>query len=71
MGSSSSIIIPFIFYYMGVRSWRLGKENGYVTQVQLVRDRFGSDALGLLLFAVIVGLMLPYILIGVKGGATH
>ncbi len=68
MASSSSILIPFIFYYFGIRSWRLGKDRGYVTQVQLVRDRFGSDALGALLFIVLVALMLPYILIGVKGG---
>ena len=39
MGSSSAVLIPFIFYYVGVRSWSLGKEHGYLTQIQLVRDR--------------------------------
>ena len=68
MGSSTAIIVPFLIYYLGIRSWQLGKRFGYVTQVQLVRDRFGSDALGALLFAVVVALMLPYLLIGVKGG---
>lgn len=67
MGSSSAILIPFVIYYFGIRSWKLGKRFGYVTQVQLVRDRYGSDALGALLFAVVVALMLPYLLIGVKG----
>ncbi len=67
MGSSSAILIPFLIYYLGIRSWTLGKRFGYVTQVQLVRDRYGSDALGTLLFAVVVALMLPYLLIGVKG----
>ncbi len=68
MGSSTAILVPFLFYFLGIRSWQLGKRFGYVTQVQLVRDRFGSDALGALLFAVVVALMLPYLLIGVKGG---
>ena len=68
MGSSSAILIPFLFYYCGTRCWWLGKKFGYVTQVQLIRDRYGSGALGTLLFLVVVLLMLPYILIGVKGG---
>ena len=68
MGSSSAILIPFLFFYMGTESWRQGKKHGYVTQVQLVRGRFGSDLVGLLLFVVVVALMLPYILIGVMGG---
>ena len=68
MGSSTAILVPFLIYYMGVRSWQLGKRHGYVTQVQLVRHRYGSDSLGALLFVVVVALMLPYLLIGVKGG---
>ena len=68
MGSSTAIIVPFLIYYLGIRSWQLGKRFGYVTQVQLVRHRYGSDALGVLLFVVVVALMLPYLLIGVKGG---
>ena len=70
MGSSSAILIPFLFYYVGVRCWWLGKRNGYLTQVQLIRDRYQSGALGLLLFVVLVLLMLPYILIGVLGGGA-
>ncbi len=68
MGSSSAILIPFQIYYLGLRSWQLGKRHGYVTQAQLVRDRYGSDALGTLVFAVAAAWMLPYLLIGVKGG---
>jgi SSS family solute:Na+ symporter len=68
MGSSSALVIPILFYYGGTRCWWLGKKFGYVTQVQLIRDRFGSGSLGTLLFVVVLLLMLPYILIGVKGG---
>ena len=68
MASSSAIVVPAIFYFVGLRLWKLGKRNGYVTQVQFFRDRFQSDALALLLFVVLVALLIPYLLIGVMGG---
>ncbi len=68
MASASAIQIPFLFYFVGTRIWWLGKRFGYLTQIQFVRDRYQSDALGLLLFVALVLLMVPYVLIGVKGG---
>lgn len=68
MASTSAIVVPAIFYFVGLRLWRLGKQNGYVTQVQYFRDRFQSAGLGLLLFVVLVALLIPYLLIGVMGG---
>ena len=67
MGSSTALLVPFLIYYLGIRAWQVGRRHGHVTQVQLVRQRYGSDKLGTLLFVVVVGLMLPYLLIGVKG----
>ncbi len=68
MGSSSAIVIPVIFLFVGTRLWRLGKRYGYVTQAQYFRDRFGSDGVGLALFVLNVALVVPYLLIGVMGG---
>lgn len=68
MASSSSILIPLVIYFVGTRLWWIGKREGYLTQVQFFRARYESDGLGLLLFAVLSTLMLPYVLIGVKGG---
>ncbi len=68
MGSSSSLVIPLVIYFVGTRLWWLGKKEGYLTQVQFFRERYESDLLGLFLFVVLVSLMLPYVLIGVKGG---
>ena len=68
MGSSSAIMLPLVFYFVGTRLWWLGKKEGYLTQVQFFRERYESDILGLMLFVVLVSLMLPYVLIGVKGG---
>jgi SSS family solute:Na+ symporter len=68
MASSSSITVPLVFYFLGTRLWWLGKRLGYQTQVQFFRDRFQSDLVGLLLFVVLLVMLLPYVLIGVRGG---
>lgn len=68
MASSSAIIIPCVFLFIGTRLWKIGKQFGYITQVQFFRDRWESNGLGLLLFTVLVLLLIPYLLIGVVGG---
>ncbi len=68
MASSSAIVVPCIFLFIGTRLWRLGKKFGYMTQVQYFRDRWESHGLGLLIFVVLVLLLIPYLLIGVMGG---
>lgn len=68
MASSSAIVIPLVFYFLGTRMWALGKRHGFLTQVQLFRARWESDTFGLMLFSVLVLLVVPYLLIGVKGG---
>lgn len=70
MASSSGLVIPVVFYFIGTRVWALGKRRGYLTPVQYFRERWGSDGLGLLLFVVQVGLLIPYLLIGVMGGGA-
>lgn len=68
MASSSALIIPAVFYFVGTRLWSLGKRHGYLTQIQYFRERWDSDAFGLLLFAVLNALLIPYLLIGMMGG---
>ena len=68
MGSSSALVIPFVFYFVGTRLWWLGKRHGFLTQAQFLRARYQWDAVGLAFFIVVVTLLLPYVLIGVKGG---
>ena len=54
MASSSGLVIPTVFYFVGTRVWALGKRRGYLTPVQFFRERWGSDGLGLLLFVVLI-----------------
>ena len=68
MASSSALIIPTVFFFVGMRVWALGKRHGFLTQVQYFRQRWASDALGLVLFMVLIVLLIPYLLIGVMGG---
>ena len=68
IASSSALVVPVVFYFVGTRLWALGKQHGYITQVQYFRERWDSDVLGLVLFVVLVALVVPYLLIGVMGG---
>ncbi len=67
MASSSALVHSLVFFLVGIRMWAIGKRYNYVTQIQFFRDRFQSNALGWILFPVLVGLVIPYLLIGVVG----
>ncbi|MHC5111898.1 MAG: sodium:solute symporter family transporter, partial [Planctomycetota bacterium] len=70
MASWAGIIHSACFFLVGIKLWSWGKKYGYVTQIQFFRDRFESNALGLVLFPVLVGLVIPYLLIGVLSAGT-
>jgi solute:Na+ symporter, SSS family len=70
MASSSGLVIPVVFFFIGTRIWALGKRRGYLTPVQFFRERWDSNGLGLLIFIVQVLLLIPYLLIGVMGGGS-
>jgi SSS family solute:Na+ symporter len=70
MASSSGLVIPVVFYFIGTRVWALGKRRGYLTPVQYFRERWDSNGLGLLIFLLQVALLVPYLLIGVMGGGS-
>ncbi|MEE8137769.1 MAG: sodium:solute symporter family protein [Thermoanaerobaculia bacterium] len=68
MASSSALVVPVVFLFVGTRIWALGKRFGYLTQIEFFRERWQSPGLGRLLFVVLVALLIPYLLIGIKGG---
>ena len=70
MASSSGLIHSALFFLVGIRLWAIGKRNGYVTQIQYFRARFGSDLIGYLMFPILVGLVVPYLLIGLLGAGS-
>lgn len=70
LASSSGIVHSLCFFLIGIKIWSLGHKYGYITQIDYFRDRLESDKIGLLLFPVLVGLVIPYLLIGVIASGT-
>jgi SSS family solute:Na+ symporter len=70
LASSSGIIHSLCFFVLGVKLWELGRKYGYTTQIQYFRDRLESDKIGVILFPILVGLVIPYLLIGVMASGT-
>lgn len=70
LASSSGIIHSLCFFVIGVKVWKVARVRGYTTQIEFFRDRLDSDFIGLLLFPILVGLVIPYLLVGVIGGGT-
>lgn len=70
MASSSALIIPLSLFLIGTRVWALGKKYGFITPVQMFRDRWECSHIGTVIFGVQAALLIPYIIIGVMGGGT-
>ena len=70
MASSSALVIPVSLFVIGTRLWALGRRNGFMTPVQMFRDRWECGHIGTVIFAVQAVLLVPYIIIAVMGGGT-
>ena len=70
MASSSGLVIPLTIFFVGTRVWALGKKHGFMTPVQMFRDRWECSHIGTVIFVVQAVLLVPYIIIGIMGGGT-
>ena len=70
MASASAFVIPLTLFFVGTRMWALGKRHGFMTPVQMFRDRWECGHIGTVIFVVQAALLVPYIIIGVMGGGT-
>ena len=70
MASSSALVIPLTIFLIGTRVWALGKEYGFMTPVQMFRDRWECSHIGTFISVVQAALLVPYIIIGIMGGGT-
>lgn len=70
MASSSALVVPVALFFIGTRLWSLGKRNGFITPVQMFRDRWECNHTGTAIFVLQAVLLVPYIIIGVMGGGT-
>ena len=70
MASSSGLVIPLTIFLIGTRVWALGKKYGFMTPVQMFRDRWECSHIGTFISVVQAVLLVPYIIIGIMGGGT-
>lgn len=70
MASSSGLVIPLTIFLIGTRVWALGKKYGFMTPVQMFRDRWECSHIGTAIFVVQAAMLVPYIIIGIMGGGT-
>ena len=70
MASASALVIPFGLFVIGTRLWALGQRRGFMTPVQMFRDRWEMGHIGTVIFVVQAVLLVPYIIIAVMGGGT-
>jgi SSS family solute:Na+ symporter len=70
MASSSGLVIPLTIFLVGTRVWALGKRYGFMTPVQMFRDRWECSHIGTAIFTVQAAMLVPYIIIGIMGGGT-
>ena len=73
MASWSGLIHSACFFLIGTKLWYYGKRFGYSTQIQFFRDRFQSPLLGYILFPILVGWVIPYVMLNIigSGGAIE
>lgn len=70
MASASGLVIPLTIFLIGTRVWALGKKYGFMTPVQMFRDRWECGHIGTVIFTLQAVLLVPYIIIGIMGGGT-
>ena len=70
LASSSGIIHSLCFFVIGVKVWSFARRYGYTTQIEFFRDRLESNFIGVVLFPVLIGLVIPYLLVGVISGGV-
>ena len=58
------------FYFLGPRAARLGRRYGYVTQAEMIADRFGAPAIAGLMALISVVAFVPYLALQMKGAGT-
>ena len=70
MATAAGLVTPVFLLVAGTRIWALGRRHGFITPVQMFRDRWECSHIGTAIFVVQAALLVPYIVIGVMGGGT-
>jgi SSS family solute:Na+ symporter len=70
MGLMDGVIFAVLWYVLGYKQWLVGKANGYVTLGEMLGDRFGSTTLRVLVAAISIFWLAPYVMLQQQGAGT-
>lgn len=70
MGIMDGFIVAVLWYVVGMRQWRLGRRQGYVTLGQMLGSRFGSGAVKSLVSILSLFWLFPYLMIQQMGAGV-
>lgn len=70
LASAAGIMHSLCFFVIGIPLWRIGRANGFRTQIQYFRARLNNNFIGYLLFPILVGFVVTYLLVGVVGAGA-
>ena len=70
MGLMDGIIFAILWYVIGYKQWLVGRKHGYVTLGEMLGDRFGSTALRMLVAAISIFWLFPYVMLQQMGAGS-
>ncbi|MFB6139348.1 MAG: sodium:solute symporter [Halosimplex sp.] len=70
MGLMDGVVFGILWYVLGYKQWLVGKAHGYVTLGEMLGDRFGSRGLRVLVAAISIFWLFPYVMLQQQGAGT-
>jgi SSS family solute:Na+ symporter len=67
MGLMDGVLFALLWYVVGYKQWLVGRKHGYVTLGEMLGDRFGSVPLRLLVAAISLFWLFPYVMLQQMG----
>ncbi|MFD1514700.1 sodium:solute symporter family protein [Halomarina rubra] len=67
MGLMDGILFAILWYVLGYKQWLVGRAHGYVTLGEMLGDRFGSRGLRVLVAAIGLFWLFPYVMLQQRG----
>jgi SSS family solute:Na+ symporter len=70
MGLMDGVLFGILWYVIGYKQWLVGRKHGHVTLGEMLGERFGSRGLRVLVAAVSLFWLVPYVMLQQQGAGT-
>jgi len=70
MGLMDGVLFGILWYVIGYKQWLVGRARGYVTLGEMLGDRFGSTPLRVIVAAVGLFWLFPYVMLQQRGAGV-